>query len=319
VGTLITQTDFGYTGQRNNAYINLIDYGARFYSPALGRFTQPDSIVPDPANSQSLNRYSYVRNSPINYTDPTGHRECTSLNCDGSDDLTPGNPDAQYFPATDLNIDDLNDETQKEIYRDYIDAHKNKDSWLWDVYGKDGALTLKEFLAALMMGESENYWEDLDDINLLYQSEVREYYDYSNHEGLDSQSIYTLLSFVAIHYQSVHGDIDLQELYDNWVKAGNNNVANTLALMNYFQSPPDPSWKIGIDCESQLHACPYWSGNSSMFNDNMDALVVIRNNDDYVYWSQDSFLILTACVVLKIRSGTLNSTSITTCPRVRGQ
>ncbi|MBK8129044.1 MAG: hypothetical protein IPK53_08915 [bacterium] len=44
--------------------------------PGLGRFLSADSIVPDPTNPQSLNRYSYVRNSPLGFTDPTGHREC---------------------------------------------------------------------------------------------------------------------------------------------------------------------------------------------------------------------------------------------------
>ena len=29
--------------------------------------------MPNPANPQDLNRYSYVNNSPLNYTDPTGH------------------------------------------------------------------------------------------------------------------------------------------------------------------------------------------------------------------------------------------------------
>ena len=38
----------------------------------MGRFTQPDTIVPEPGNPQSLNRYSYVLNNPLRYTDPTG-------------------------------------------------------------------------------------------------------------------------------------------------------------------------------------------------------------------------------------------------------
>jgi len=32
-----------------------------------------DTIVPDPGNPQSLNRYAYVYNNPVGYVDPTGH------------------------------------------------------------------------------------------------------------------------------------------------------------------------------------------------------------------------------------------------------
>ena len=39
----------------------------------LGRFIQPDSIIPDLTNSQAWNRYSYVANNPLKYIDPTGH------------------------------------------------------------------------------------------------------------------------------------------------------------------------------------------------------------------------------------------------------
>jgi len=46
---------------------------ARFYDPTTFRFTQPDTIIPDPGNSQSLNRYSYGYNNPVMYNDPTGH------------------------------------------------------------------------------------------------------------------------------------------------------------------------------------------------------------------------------------------------------
>jgi len=38
---------------------------------------QPDTIIPNPANPQSFNRFSYVGNRPINYNDPSGHNaEC---------------------------------------------------------------------------------------------------------------------------------------------------------------------------------------------------------------------------------------------------
>ncbi|MBL1193221.1 MAG: hypothetical protein D8M60_02595 [Chloroflexi bacterium] len=67
-------TDFSYTGQRSNTGdFGLMDYNARWYSPSLGRFTQPDTIVPNLLNPQSLNRYSYTFNNPINFSDPSGH------------------------------------------------------------------------------------------------------------------------------------------------------------------------------------------------------------------------------------------------------
>lgn len=69
----IGQTDYGYTGQRDNSYIKLIDLNFRWMDPLLGRFVSPDDIVPDLGNPQSFNRYSYVNNSPIAYSDPTGH------------------------------------------------------------------------------------------------------------------------------------------------------------------------------------------------------------------------------------------------------
>ena len=62
-----------FTGQHFDRSEDLYDYGARPYDPLLGLFIQPDSIVPDPGDPQLLNRYSYVRNSPLNYVDPTGH------------------------------------------------------------------------------------------------------------------------------------------------------------------------------------------------------------------------------------------------------
>lgn len=49
-----------------------------YYDPELGRFIQPDTIIPDLSNPQSYNRYSYVMNNPLRYTDPSGHQEAES-------------------------------------------------------------------------------------------------------------------------------------------------------------------------------------------------------------------------------------------------
>ena len=70
-GTL--PTDFGFTGQRDVPGTGLMYYRARYYDPTLGRFISADTIVPNVANPQSLNRYSYVRNNPLKYTDLSGH------------------------------------------------------------------------------------------------------------------------------------------------------------------------------------------------------------------------------------------------------
>jgi RHS repeat-associated protein len=72
-GDEITETDFGFTGQRNYVGFGLMDYSARFYSPTLGRFIQPDTVIPALTNSQAWNRYTYSYNNPLNYTDPSGH------------------------------------------------------------------------------------------------------------------------------------------------------------------------------------------------------------------------------------------------------
>ena len=48
-------------------------YNARYYDPHLGRFIQPDTLVPDPLSPQAWNRFSYVYNNPTSYVDPSGH------------------------------------------------------------------------------------------------------------------------------------------------------------------------------------------------------------------------------------------------------
>jgi len=48
-------------------------YGPRLYDGELGRFLQPDTIIPNLYEPQSHNPYSYCHNDPVNYVDPGGH------------------------------------------------------------------------------------------------------------------------------------------------------------------------------------------------------------------------------------------------------
>lgn len=64
---------YKYTGQELDSETGLYNYNARLYDPVLGKFITADSIVPNPGDPQSFNRYSYVRNNPVNYIDPSGH------------------------------------------------------------------------------------------------------------------------------------------------------------------------------------------------------------------------------------------------------
>jgi RHS repeat-associated protein len=66
-------SEYLFTGKLLDSSTGLYYYDARYYDPEIGRFTQADTIIPDPSDPQAFNRYSYARNNPIRYTDPTGN------------------------------------------------------------------------------------------------------------------------------------------------------------------------------------------------------------------------------------------------------
>ncbi|MFL5805621.1 MAG: RHS repeat-associated core domain-containing protein [Roseiflexaceae bacterium] len=63
----IPQTTLDFTGQHRDD-TGLIYLHARYYNPQLGRMLSPDTMIPEP-----VNHYSYVRNNPLRWTDPSGH------------------------------------------------------------------------------------------------------------------------------------------------------------------------------------------------------------------------------------------------------
>jgi RHS repeat-associated protein len=88
-----TEPRVKFTGKERDAETGLDYFLARYYSAAQGRFTSPDEFqggIVDPftgqqvgapgplpyadiTDPQTLNKYAYVRNNPLRYTDPDGH------------------------------------------------------------------------------------------------------------------------------------------------------------------------------------------------------------------------------------------------------
>ena len=60
-----------FTGKEFDADSNLYYYGARYYDPYIGRFTQRDPI------GDGVNWYAYTYNNPLKFVDPTGLRGLT--------------------------------------------------------------------------------------------------------------------------------------------------------------------------------------------------------------------------------------------------
>jgi RHS repeat-associated protein len=86
-------TRLRFTGKERDSETGLDFFESRYYSSAQGRFTSPDefkggfldafsgqpAFQPGPlpyadlGDPQTLNKYAYVRNNPLRYTDPNGH------------------------------------------------------------------------------------------------------------------------------------------------------------------------------------------------------------------------------------------------------
>lgn len=74
-GTQTSGPSLRFTGQEHDTESALDNFHARYSSAPQSRFQSPDPLgmfVADPANPQSWNQYSYVRNNPLKFIDPTG-------------------------------------------------------------------------------------------------------------------------------------------------------------------------------------------------------------------------------------------------------
>jgi RHS repeat-associated protein len=70
---LITSvTTRGFTDQEELSIAGLVHLNGRIYDTLVGRMMSADPTVPNPLDQQTYNRYSYVSNDPLTFTDPSG-------------------------------------------------------------------------------------------------------------------------------------------------------------------------------------------------------------------------------------------------------
>ena len=69
----VEESYYLYTNQFKDA-IGCYDYGARVYCPEWYHFTSADPVIASVYDPQGLNHYSYVKNNPYKYVDPSGKR-----------------------------------------------------------------------------------------------------------------------------------------------------------------------------------------------------------------------------------------------------
>ncbi|MCL2168351.1 MAG: hypothetical protein FWH59_04415, partial [Lentimicrobiaceae bacterium] len=65
-------TNRGFTGHEHYLDFKIINMNGRLYDPVIGRFFSPDKYVANSSFTQDFNRYSYARNNPLMYVDPSG-------------------------------------------------------------------------------------------------------------------------------------------------------------------------------------------------------------------------------------------------------
>jgi RHS repeat-associated protein len=64
--------DRGYTSHEHFMEVGIIHMNGRLYDPLLRRFLNADENIQDPTNTQNYNKYGYVMNNPLMYSDPNG-------------------------------------------------------------------------------------------------------------------------------------------------------------------------------------------------------------------------------------------------------
>jgi RHS repeat-associated protein len=314
-----TPTDYRFTGQQEVASIGLYFYNSRFYDAALGRFVQADTIIPNPGDPPSFDRFAYVRNNPVRYTDPSGHGacdgpykvpECKEIDPDGD-----GKVPRIYVPTP-------VDESQlwerrgttgisgEDFYQWYFDLFDNRSGWWWEMFGYDSdGFTVWDAIAVIMIQEasknwsngyisealirSANYWcKELFGISCTTENYINWFAAYSATAG----------SFVSLHTTP-------HDPRGGYVVGFDSIAEDAMRGMAAILQEHDPSWNQGCAYDR-----PCGWGNSSLYSIEVQEHLKANQAALFTYTNDlNPWLIPSGCVSTYWLNGVLSEP----CPSVR--
>lgn len=125
----------GFTGHEHIDEVGLIHMNGRIYDSKIGRFISADPNIFHVFDTQGFNRYSYTRNNPLKYIDPSGYFDFGSDNdfedpADewGSDTIGDFSDFADSIGYGDLNDGDNESRADNgdKDYQEYVNSNENE-------------------------------------------------------------------------------------------------------------------------------------------------------------------------------------------------
>jgi RHS repeat-associated protein len=226
-------TTYRFTGQRQEVSLGGADglyyYGARWYDSALGRWTQPDTVLPQNQGTQAWDRMAYVNNNPVVYKDPSGHDVFCTLTLDDqcvkwSDNLPRNGGIGKIGSSRGSNVEqDFNPLPDPDKIPDPgkvgasypLVPSKTRDAYEkirkalllmcgWECIGTDGKINDDVLLAIIIMGEFGTL---------------------KNHPSMPGiDRVYSTDEFNTAYYEALEG---LSNEYDYYLGHGSNSTVET--------------------------------------------------------------------------------------------
>jgi len=276
----------------NVADFGLLFYNARWYDPALGRFTQADILIPQPGNPASWDRYAYVLNSPVDLADPSGHDPWWC----GGDQFCIASHYAQtgYMPNEDqaesdpVKLDTSHKGMAGKI-RELYNRYKYFPGW-WNEKGKK-SLTELDFLKLMLAYEFKGL-QDLSSKKIeqlahgtthWFNSRCASFTAGGICSGVSPNAIFNFLVASQSTQYRVSDVIDKGMILIRVTDPKGVNLSLAEIIVDSIIYPPDPEWKRGGVNFSDLIPLshPYTWGNRSLFSIDPPRVVWKWGTGDY--------------------------------------